>query len=148
MKKKLLVIAMLALVCQLGYGQMSVSQLFSDFSKHAGTDKVNIGKMTLKLAGIFTDTMGVDGIEILSFGECGNEVKEQFTNAIRNLKDSSYETMINANEDGKRTKVMLLIKDDMIRELVVLTSGSDAAMVRIKGKIKKSDIEKLVNEHS
>ena len=35
----------------------------------------------------------------------------------------------------------------MIRELVVLTSGSSNALVRIKGKIKPSDIDKVMKEH-
>jgi len=147
MKKKLFILMILAVVCQWGYGQKNVNQLFKEFSKHADS-KVNIGKISMTLAGLFADTMGVDGIEILSLSQCTGDVKEQFQDAVKKLKDSSYETMLNSNENGKHTKVMLRIKDDTIHELVVLTSGDDAAMVRIKGKIKKSDIEKLVNEHS
>jgi predicted HAD superfamily phosphohydrolase YqeG len=47
-------------------------------------------------------------------------VKERFSEAIKSLKDPLFETMINSNENGER----------------------------IKGKIKKSDIEKIVTEHS
>ena len=37
---------------------------------------------------------------------------------------------------------MVRIEKDMIREMVVLTTGNSNALVRIKGKIKPSDIEK------
>lgn len=138
----------LVLICHSGYGQCNVNELFRDFSKQADANKVRVGKMTMSIAGLFTDTMGVDGVDILSFDECSGEVKEKFNNAVRNLKDPAYETMVNSNENGKRTRVMIRIKDDVIHELVVLTSGDEASMVRIRGKIKKSDIERLANEHS
>ena len=38
--------------------------------------------------------------------------------------------------------------EDIIRELVILTTdGGDDALIRIKGKIKPSDIEKVINDH-
>ena len=68
--------------------------------------------------------------------------------AIKKLKDPNYETMVNANEEGNRTKVMVRIDKDIIRELVILTTdGGDDALIRIKGKIKPSDIEKVINDH-
>lgn len=148
MKKKLFAIMMLVFICQAGYSQQSVNQIFKEFSKQTSATKVNIGSIAMSIAGLFSDTMGVNGIEVLSFSECDSHVKEKFSQAVKELKDTAYETMVNANENGERTKVLIRIKDDVIHELVVLTSGSDAAMVRIKGNIKKSDIEKLVNEHS
>ena len=40
------------------------------------------------------------------------------------------------------------IDKDIIRELVILTTdGGDDALIRIKGKIKPSDIEKVINDH-
>ena len=102
----------------------------------------------MAFAGFFTNTMGVDRIEVLALDDCNRDLKEKFNAAVRGLKDPSFDTLINTSENGERTKILIHIKDDVIHELVVLTSGSDATMVRIKGKIKKSDIEKLVNKHS
>jgi hypothetical protein len=148
MIKKIIGIAMIALFCQAGYGQKSVNQVFNEFSDCATANKVSIGGFMMKIAGMFEDTMGVEKIDILNFDNTDNHTKERFSEAIRSLKDPSFETMINSNENGERVKVMVRIKDEVIRELVVLTSGNDPAMVRIKGKIKKSDIEKIVNGHN
>lgn len=91
---------------------------------------------------------GCKSIEVLSFEECGNTVKDDLRAAIKKLKDPNYETMVNANEEGNRTKVMVRIDKDIIRELVILTTdGGDDALIRIKGKIKPSDIEKVINDH-
>lgn len=145
--KKLIALFAFVFVCQLGYGQ-SINQLFNDLSQHKNTTKVRIGKTIMALAGLFGDTMGVDGVEVLEFSSCDNEVKAQFKETVRSLKDPLFDTLVNTSENGNRTKVMVRIEDNMIRELIVLTSGNNDALVRIKGKIKKSDIEKLVNEHS
>jgi hypothetical protein len=148
MIKKIIGIAMIALICQAGYGQKNVNQVFNEFSDYATANKVSIGGFMMKIAGMFEDTMGVEKIDILNFDNNDNRTKERFSEAIRNLKDPSFETMINSNENGERVKVMVRIKDEVIRELVVLTSGNDPVMVRIKGKIKKSDIEKIISQNS
>jgi hypothetical protein len=140
--------AVIAFVYQAGYGQKSINQVFNEFSTNTNANKVSIGGFTMKIAGMFKDTMGVENIDVLSLNNCDNDTKERFSEAIRNLKDPLFETMINANENSKRVKIMVRIKDEIIHELVVLTSGDDLAMVRIKGKIKKSDIEKIANEHN
>ncbi len=101
----------------------------------------------MKLASLFTETMGVNGIEVLEFGSCNSDVKQRFEKAIKELKDPDFETMVTSNEKGSRTKVMVRIEKDMIREMVVLTTGNSNALVRIKGKIKPSDIEKVVKDH-
>ncbi len=148
MKMKFVAIIVLVCICQAGFAQYNVNQLFKEFSKEKATTKVSIGKIMMSFAGMFGDTMGVDGIEVLEFSSCDQDTKDKFSKAIRSLKDSAFETMINSNENGSRTKVLVRIKEDTIHELVVLTSGDDPAMVRIKGKIKKSDIEKLVAQNS
>ena len=101
----------------------------------------------MKLASMFTETMGVNGIEVLEFGDCKREVKERFEKAIKELKDPLFETMVTSNEKDSRTKVLVRIENDMIRELVVLTTGNSNALVRIKGKIKQSDIDKVIKDH-
>jgi hypothetical protein len=55
--------------------------------------------------------------------------------------------MVTANERDSRTKVLVKIKEDMIRELVIFTTGNDNALIRIKGKISPSDLDRVINEH-
>ncbi len=148
MIKKVSILFALVIISQVMAGQTTINDLFNEFSNSKSADKVKIGKITMSLAGIFSDTMGVDGIEVLSFSESDMATKQNFAEAVKKVKDKNFETMINTSENGERTKVMLRIQDDIIHELVILTSGDAAAMVRIKGKIRKSDIQKLVNEHS
>jgi len=148
MKKKLVAIVALAFVCHLGYSQNNVKQLFNEYAKYEHTTKVKIGKIAMAFASLFENTMGVEGIEVISLEECAHDVKERFKDAVRSVKDPSFDTLVNTSENGERTKIMIRIEDEVIHELVVLTSGNDAAMIRVKGKIKKTDIEKVVNKNS
>ena len=75
-------------------------------------------------------------------------VKERFSAAVRDLRDADYETMLTSNEDGERTRILVRIEDDLIRELVIVTTGDDNALVRIKGKISPADVERVINEHA
>lgn len=145
MKRYFVILALIA-ISQTGFSQ-TMNQLFDSFSKQDHVTKVTMGKFIMKLSSVFTETMGVDGIEVLDLDECGEKVKENFSNAIRDLKDPTFETMVTSNEKDSRTKVMIRIDKEMIRELVVLTTGKENALIRIKGKIKPSDIEKVVKNH-
>lgn len=39
------------------------------------------------------------------------------------------------------------IKDEMIREMVICHVDDEVAVVRLKGKIKPSDIEQVIQDH-
>jgi len=127
--------------------QKSVYQLFSQFSKEKGVERVNLGSLTFKFAGLFHDTMGVTGIEVLSFDACEQSVKDKLIKEIASLKDKDYETMVSVNEDKQRAKILVKLKDDMIKEIIVLASGDDIALIRIKGNINPSDIDKVIKEN-
>lgn len=146
MKKYMLIIC-LAAICHAGIGQNDMNQLFSQFSKQSNVTSVNVGSMAMKLASFFTDTFGVDDIEVLDFKECDSETLQRLSKAVKELKDPAYETMVTANEKGNNTKIMIRIQQDVIKELVVVTTGSNPSLIRIKGNIKPSDWEKVVKEH-
>lgn len=148
MVKKFVAIITLFLICQTGVSQKSVNQIFKEFAKAENSTSVNIGKITMSLASVFTETMGVTGIEVFTLDECNQDIKSKFAKAIKELKDPAYETMVNANETNSRTKVLLKIKDETIHELVVATTGDSNVLVRIKGQIKPADVEKVVNKHT
>jgi hypothetical protein len=134
-------------ICHAGFGQRSVQGLFNEFSKAAAAEQVNAGKMTMTFAGLFAETMGVESIEIINLASCADEVKADFAQAIRELKDDAFETLVNTSENGKRVKILLRIRDDIIREAAILSSGPNPAMIRLRGRIKSADLEKVIEGH-
>ena len=53
--KKLLAILAILFISQMGYGQKKMNQLFDEFRRENNVNSVNIGKITLKLAGPVPD---------------------------------------------------------------------------------------------
>lgn len=101
----------------------------------------------MTFAGLFAETMGVESIEIINLASCADEVKADFAQAIRELKDDAFETLVNTSENGKRVKILLRIRDDIIREAAILSSGPNPAMIRLRGRIKSADLEKVIEGH-
>lgn len=141
--KKILLIAIIVLITQLSYGQQKVDQLFNNFRTESDITSVNmntiIPKLTLK-------SMGVKGIEILTFNDCKQHVKERLDTAIKNLKDPAYETMIKSNENNSRTRILVKMEENKIQELVILTTGDDYTLIRIKGNMDPQHIGKFTND--
>jgi len=147
-KKILFVLLALFLTVPVMHSQKSIDQLFNEFSKEKGVTHVSIGKFAMTLVSLFEkDVKGVDGVEVFSFGDCRQSLKDKLNQAIASLKDENYETMISVNDDSERTKILVNVKDDTIRELVVLTTGDDPAIIRIKGKIKPSDVDAVIKNN-
>ena len=144
--KKILVIATIALIAQLSYGQQKVDQLFNNFRTESDiTISANMDTTAMKLA-LFKKAMGVEGIEILRFNDCKQNVKERLDTAIKNLKDPAYETMIKSNKNDSRTRILVKIEKNKIRELVILTTGDDYALIRIKGNMDPQHLGKFIND--
>ena len=102
--RKLMVLWMVACICQLGYGQRNVDQLFKAFRGESDVTSVRIGSFAMRLASLFTDTYGVRGVDVLALDDCDGAVKERFSAAVRDLWDADYETMLTSNEDGERAR--------------------------------------------
>jgi len=125
----------------------SVDELFANFSKAKNITHVRIGGLIMAFTRAFTDTKGVTAIEVFSFEECDSQLKDKLNDAIRNLKDNAYETLVSTTQDGENTKILVKIKDDFINEIVVVTGGQEPAFVRIKGKIKPDDFQDVVKNN-
>lgn len=138
--------ALLAALCLAAEAQ-SVDRLFREFASADNNESVRLGRFMMTVAGAFSDTYGVQGVEVISLGKADADVKQRFAEAVRNIRDSAYELMIDAKENNQRTRVMARMKGEVVRELVVLASGDNPALIRIKGKIRRSDIERIMNEH-
>lgn len=145
--KKYVTILFILLVVQTGQAQR-IEQLFSKYKTAASVEEVKIGPVLLALSSLFTETMGVNQIEVLDFGACNNALKNSFNQDVRKLKDPTFETLVTSNENNERVKVLVRTEQQMIREVVICVTGKDHSLIRIKGKIKPKDLERVMQSHS
>lgn len=126
----------------------SMDNLFTKFARQENVTRVTVGPFLMKISSCFTQTMGVNSIEVLDFSECNTAMQKELTADFKKIKDPKFETLVTVNEANEHTTVLVRIEKKMIRELIVFTTGDDQALIRIKGKIKPENIQKVINDHS
>jgi hypothetical protein len=148
MTRKILIVVMIVFTtCAASYGQYSVGKLFGEFSDIRGVERIKIGKLLMKFVSITGQkTLGVESVEVLDFSHCESALKNRLDEAFRSLEDKEYETLLRANAENEQVRILLKMKNETIRELVIATSGTDPALIRIKGKIRPAEVERLINK--
>lgn len=141
MDKKYFIILALLLGCTWSYGQQNIGCLYDEFSR---IDEV--GRMHMNLS-LHTETARIETIDISNFEDCTPQVKERFAAAVGKVKDPAYETLLTAQRNHTRMRVLIRIKKEMIREIVILTTGQKNSIVRIQGAIKKSEVENVIESY-
>lgn len=146
MKKYVFLLAVV-FCCRLAYAE-NLEKFLNSFSDKTGVEKIKIGPLVMKTSGIFTETKGISSIEILDLSECQDDVKENFRNGLRTIKDSKYEPLLVVKDDNEMVRILIRTKKDVIQELVIATyDEEDMVLIRIKGKIKPKDVEKIIEEN-
>ena len=125
----------------------TADKIFSNFSKEQNADVVSVGNFMMSFIKPFaSDLKDINSIKILSLDDCSVAVKEKFAKQISKLKNDGYETLVRSNDEEGDSHIMLKIKNNVIEELLIITTGNNPAFIRIKGKLKQSDIETLANK--
>jgi hypothetical protein len=153
MKKYVIVLVWMA-ICQTGFAQNAES-LFNQFQGEKGVESVSISPFLMKFARLFMDDeaknnpmiKGIHSVQVLDLEESPKEVQERFAKEVKKLKLNGYETWIQAKEDGETVKIVAKVKNDVVRELLILQAGDDdCALVLMKGKIKRDDIQAVIED--
>lgn len=153
MKKYVIVLVWMA-ICQTGFAQ-SAESLFNYFKDEKGVESVSISPFLMKFARLFMDEddknnpmiKGINSVQVLDLEDSPKNVQERFAKEVKKLKLNGYETWIQAKEDGETVKIVAKVKDDIVCELLILTTGDDdCSLMLIKGKIKRNDIQAVIED--
>ncbi len=159
MKKIMMLLVLMVVVLQ-NISAKSVKQLINEFKHEDKAESVYVSPLLMKVAKIAADKDDMDeagrlalkkvkSIRILSLEDCNKSVKDRFSQEVENLNDEEYQPLIVANSDGDKVKVMMLTKNDIIRELVIFTvDDEDSAIIQINGKLTQDDIQFIVNDQT
>lgn len=147
MKAKYVLIAGLLALSSSLIQAKSIDQFLNDLNSQENVTHVTVGPIVMKISSLFTETMGVNSIKVLCLEDCSSETLNRYKEDIRNLKDPEFEPLVTSNEDGEVAKIMVKIKDEMIREMLICSVDDEVAVVHLKGKIKPEDIARVINEH-
>ena len=149
MKKIIFMLAlMLSAATQLS--AQTADDIFNAFKDKPNVQFVNLPKTMMSLASTAVEDNDqkellkkMDSMRIMNIEEDEQLLKE-FTEKVQKLSKKDYEQMVNSNEDGEKTLVLVKTKNDSIKEMLVIHIESDeGAMVQICGDIRPEDVKKL-----
>lgn len=136
------------------------TDILESFRNEPNAEFVHVPKFLLKIGTTFArvnadDTderqalklaSKINSVKVLDLDDCSQNVKARFTEETENLEDKGYESLIRINDDGENVRIFLRRNKDSITELLILdSSDDDLSMVQLKGKIKESEIGRLIN---
>ena len=153
--KKIIATLALIIACQATFAQ-NIDTLFSQFKDKEGADYMNIPTLMLKFMRTFTKSnndksyrfiKGVKSVKVLDMEDCTQEVKAEFLQEAKKLKLSGYETLLKTKEDGEEVQLIAKMDEENINDLIILITGKDdCGLTLMKGKIKKEDINVMMND--
>lgn len=152
--KKVMMMAVLAFMAMSVQAQMSVDGLMKKYKKLPKAEYVHVPKVMITLAKAikigdaddYTKYLkNIDSIKVLDMEDCSNAVKQQFLKDADQLKTAGYEVLMTAKEAKEQTVILTKRSKTGIKELVIVDSDDDdATLIQILGKIKNSEIQKIV----
>lgn len=90
----------------------------------------------------------LDSIIVLNLDGCEKSLIGKFEEMTANLKALGYEVLVNTSEDGERTTILCRMDDEGMTELLVRNIEDDEAqLVRLTGRFKKEDWNKIVGNN-
>ena len=153
--KKIIATLALIIACQATFAQ-NIDTLFSQFKDKEGADYMNIPTLMLKFMRTFTKNnndksyrfiKGIKSVKVLDMEDCTQEVKAEFLQEVQNLNLNGYETLLQTKEDGEEVQLIAKMDEENINDLIILITGKDeCGLTLMKGKIKKEDINVMMND--
>lgn len=129
--------------------QYTVDQLIKKFNADNQVERIKISNW-LGSMGSFFFNRGVTKIEIYSIENCDKVKFDSYNKIISNLKNNIYETMLTSNEDGNKLKILVKMKKQLIREIIVIDIEEESGeidFVRLFGKFNLKMAENLANDN-
>ena len=153
--KKIIATLALIIAWQATFAQ-NIDTLFSQFKDKEGADYMNIPTLMLKFMRTFTKSnndksyrfiKGVKSVKVLDMEDCTQEVKAEFLQEVQKLNLNGYETLLQTKEDGEEVQLIAKMDEENINDLIILITGKDdCGLTLMKGKIKKEDINVMMND--
>ena len=158
MMKKIFFILLLTAFTMSMNAQLTVDKLMDKYKGMPHAEYVNVPKMMMNLA----KTVGgpdiqeaneymkcIHSVKVLDMEDCSPSVKKQFADDVKQLKLDGYEEMVRVSEDGEQTLILTKGDEKIIREMLIVdASKEDATIVMLKGKMKQSDMEKIIKDQT
>ena len=150
-------ISLIIMVAGVSAQAQTPGDLFQQFKGKKNAEYVHFGRLLISVFRPIVNHQSDDpaartalrcvrSLRTLDLEDCEPEVRKQFAKVANGLKTKGYYEMASSCSEGEQTRVLVRLKGDTIREVLLLSAGDDdCSLVQIKGKVKPEDLESVVD---
>ena len=156
MKKTVFTFVMMVALSLSVCGQSSNREILRALADNDDVERVAVGSIGMWFAKLVSGLnfvpglKGINSVEILTVSdECPAKRKEEIKKQMARLSDDSeYATLMQVKDGGSKVRMMIRQENDVVRELLltVLSNDDDSVVIRIKGKMKLSEIQEMIEK--
>jgi hypothetical protein len=129
--------------------------LFKEFSKERNADYVSVSPFLMSLGKRFapkdvkSEWVGhVRSVRVMDLESCSPDTKKRFRRKALALSLNGYEELLHTKRDGETVSILAKLREDSIEELLLVCHGADdCALIQLRGRLTKEDIDKLAAMH-
>jgi hypothetical protein len=156
MKRIILTVFVAAFAAML-YGQRnSIDDFFNRYSGMEGYNTVTINGNFFGLLKNFDDDQDLENLDrkvtsirIVSRDGDTEPENSEFVSEIRNIiRRGGYEEMMTVKNSKDDVRFMVKTDGDIIKELLIVATGDDDAVIQIKGSLTREDVDRISENHA
>lgn len=136
-------------------------QLYRQYKKCKGAGSVFIPRLVIKVAGTIAAKEAEDeddrrsaklikhvhSMRLLALEDCQADDIKSFQKAANALNRKGYETLVSVKEDDEKSLILIKMKKDRVRELVLLNvDNEEAALILVNCNISPDLVQELADE--
>ena len=158
MKRTVFTFVMMAALSLSVCGQSSNREILRALADSDDVERISVGSLGMWLVKLvggkeIPEIKGINSVEIMTVSDkCSPKRREAIKKQIASLSDDSeYETLMMVKDGGDRVRMMIRQDDEIVKELLLVVvsdkkDDDDSAIIRIKGKMKLSEILEMIEK--
>ena len=155
--KRILTFSLILLLGSAGFSQnKSVDRVFRKYAHRKGVTSVSVPRILLSIGRAFMTDMDAEEkrmlktihkLKVLTIeDEALNAKTDFYAEMSQTLKKNNFKEMMTVKSDGQTVKMVAHEKRGRIDRLILVVGGEENVLVSIKGKMKYSDLSKLIQK--
>jgi len=156
MKRMVLTVLIAAFAVSLFSQRNLLDDFFDNYSGRDGYSSVTIDGNLFSLLRNFDDDPDLEGLDrkitsirIVSREKDNGFSGEGFLSEIRGvIRRGRYEELVTVKDPDTDLRIMVKSSGDAIREILVVASGENEAVIQISGHLTREDVDRLSENHA
>ena len=129
------------MLCFMQAKAMDVESMFAKYKEADNAFSIRLGYPIMKLSGLIISARykearivrSINSLRMVDLSDCTKETQSQFRLDADSLLDTKYKELAQVKTEDDNIRVLAKCDDKVIKDMIILLSGKDVLLVRLKG---------------